>query len=76
MNEVDGSRSDQFDKALELGCETGIHGEINFTQPLDPAEKGTGVYSLTSPDHALSVADMCDQGYIEEEVCESGQFAP
>lgn len=66
---VNGDRAEQFDRAVSLGCEVGIHGEIDFAQPLDPAEDGSGVYSIIDPEHALSVAEMCDQGYMPEESC-------
>lgn len=66
---VDGSVSHQIAKALELGCEMGIHGEIDFEQPLDAPENSSGTYSLTSVEDALSLSEMCDQGYISEEEC-------
>ncbi|RJN31877.1 hypothetical protein [Nesterenkonia natronophila] len=61
---VDGSVSDQIDRALELGCELDIHGTVSFGQPLDAPANSSGTYSLTSVHDALSVIEMCEQGYI------------
>lgn len=58
------------ERALELGCEPDIHGGIEFEEPLEEYEDGGGLYGLISTGHALSVQQMCDQGYISDEDCE------
>lgn len=56
---------EQIELAIDLGCEVDIHGEITFTEPLPG-----NVYGLISTERALSVNEMCDQGYMHPEDCQ------
>ena len=60
----------QVDLAIELGCEPGPHGEIDFDEPL-LTENGDEIHGLISTDHAMSVGEMCEAGYISDEDCEA-----
>lgn len=67
VGQVEGSIQDKIDKALELGCEMGIHGDITFEQPIDAPPNSDGTYGFTSVEDALSIPEMCEQGYIPED---------
>lgn len=69
VSELEGTQA-QVDLAIELGCEPGPHGEIDFEEPL-LAENGDEIYGLISTDHAMSVGEMCEAGYISDEDCEA-----
>lgn len=56
---------EQIELAIDLGCQADIHGEITFTEPLPG-----NVYALISTERALSVNEMCAQGYMHPEDCE------
>ena len=56
---------EQIELAIDLGCEADIHGEITFTEPLPG-----NVYAIISTERALSVNEMCAQGYMHPEDCE------
>ncbi|MDZ5077854.1 hypothetical protein [Nesterenkonia sp. HG001] len=58
-------------EAIDLGCEPDIHGSITFEEPVYVYDDGSTLDELISVRHAMSVDDMCDEGYISEEDCEN-----
>lgn len=62
---------EQFQHALDLGCEHSIYGEISFTEPIQSADGETRAWSIISAEHALTVAEMNEAGYIADEDYES-----
>lgn len=59
-------RDEMFDRALELGCEYSIHGDISFDEPLQ-VDNGEDLMGITDPEYALTVDEMHEEGYIEDE---------
>lgn len=55
---------DKFQRALDLGCEHDIHGDITFTEPIKGPDGE--MLGLLSPDHALSMKEMHEAGYISD----------
>lgn len=47
-------RDEMFDRAVELGCEYSIHGEISFDEPLQ-VDNGDGLMCIIDPEYALTV---------------------
>lgn len=60
------SRDEKFDRALELGCEYSIHGEISFDEPVQ-VENGKDLMGIINPEYALTVDEMHEEGYIDDE---------
>lgn len=56
---------EQFERALELGCDYGIHGEIVFAEPIR-VDGDDYTDSLTDPSRAMSIEEMREAGYSTE----------
>lgn len=56
---------EQFDEAVDLGCEYGVHGEIVFDEPVR-VDGQDSVNTLTDPTLALSIEEMREAGYAED----------
>lgn len=56
---------EQFKRALELGCDYGIHGEIVFAEPIR-VDGDDYTDSLTDPNRAMSIEEMNEAGYSTE----------
>lgn len=54
---------EQFDLAIELGCEYGVHGEMEFEEPIRTTSDSVTL-GLTDPDLALTPEEMEEAGYI------------
>lgn len=63
--EVDAVAFDEkFQRALDLGCEHDIHGDITFTESIQGPDGE--MLGLLSPDHAMSMEELHEAGYISD----------
>lgn len=53
---------EQFERALDLGCEHGVYGEIVFAEPVR-VDGQDSVNTLTDPTLAFSIEEMGEAGY-------------
>lgn len=64
-DEVDAVAFDEkFQRALDLGCEHDVYGDITFTEPIQGPDGE--MFGLLSPEHALTMEELHDAGYISD----------
>ncbi|OAV62954.1 hypothetical protein [Enteractinococcus helveticum] len=54
----------QFQRALDLGCEHDILGDITFTEPIQGPDGP--MLGLLSPAHAMTIEEMHAAGYLSD----------
>ncbi|MBE1513720.1 hypothetical protein [Nesterenkonia halotolerans] len=55
---------EQFDLAVELGCEYDIYGEIQFEGPIRILDDDAVMVGLIDPDRAMTEEEMEEAGYL------------
>lgn len=56
---------EQFELAVELGCEYGVYGEMDFEEPIR-TDSDSVTLGLADPDLALTQEEMEEAGYISD----------